>query len=367
MAAASPRKADFTVFFSFRFMAKANKRLSIADLAQELGLSVSTISRALNNAPDVSESTKAQVWELARKLNFQPNNLAAALRSGRSNMLGVIVPHINGAFFPEVVHGIEAVASKAGFNVMICQSNEDVEQEKKHIDALLKAQMDGILVSMSNTTLRFEHFEKVRQQAVPLVFFDRMPNLPQVCGVTVDDFRGAYQVMEHLLAQGCRRIAHLAGPQLLNTTFNRHRGYQEALQAHGLPYDEELVITLPKSSIEAGAAAMRQLLALKERPDAVFSAYDFPAGGALQVLEAQGIRVPEDLALAGFSNEPFTTMVKPQLTSVDQRGQQMGETAVQLLLQVLKRTDTYVGQRIVLKPKVIIRDSSRHAHPVSRE
>jgi LacI family transcriptional regulator len=339
---------------------KGIKRISIYDLASELGLSISTISRALNNAPDVSETTKAQVWELANRLGYQVNNMAAALRSGRSNMLGVIVPHINGAFFPEVVHGIETVASKAGFNVMICQSNEDFEQEKKHVNALLKARIDGILVSMSNTTQHFEHFEKVRQQNIPLVFFDRMPEIPQACGVTVDDFRGAYQVMEHLLAQGCRRIAHLAGPQLLNTTFNRHRAYREALQAHGLPYNEELVVALPKSSIVAGADAMRQLLALPERPDAVFSAYDFPAGGALQVLESQGIRVPEDIALVGFSNEPFTTMVKPQLTSVDQRGQQMGETAVQLFLQVLKRTDTYVGQRIVLKPKVIIRGSSLH-------
>jgi len=340
-------------------MAKANKRLSIADLAKELGLSVSTISRALNNATDVSEATKAQVWELARKLNFQPNTLAAALRSGRTHMLGVIVPHINGAFFPEVVHGIEAVASKAGYNVMICQSNEDVAQEKKHIDALLKAQIDGVLVSMSNTTTTFEHFEKVRGKGIPLVFFDRMPDLPQVCGVTLDDYRGAYQVMEHLLSQGRRRIAHLAGPQLINTTFNRHRAYRDALLAHGLPYDEELVVPMQGSTLPDGVAAMQQLLQLPQRPDAVFSAYDFPAGGALQVLEAAGLRVPEDVALAGFSNEPFTTMIKPQLTSVDQRAQQMGETAVQLLLQVMKRTEGYMGQRIVLKPKVIIRDSSK--------
>jgi len=341
-------------------MAKAPKRISIADLAQELGLSVSTISRALNNASDVSKTTKEQVWELARKLNFQPNSLAAALRSGRSNMLGVIVPHINGAFFPEVVHGIEALATTAGFNVMICQSNEDVEQERKHVEALLKAQIDGVLVSMSNTTRTFEHFERIREKALPLVFFDRMPELPQVCGVILDDYRGAYQVMEHLLAQGCRRIAHFAGPQTINTTYNRHQAYRAALLAHNLPYQEELVINLKKSSTEAGAAAMQQLLALPERPDAVFSAYDFPAGGALAVLEAQGIRVPDDMALTGFSNEPFTTMVRPQLTSVDQRGRQMGETAVQLFLQLLKRTDTYVGQRIVLKPKLIIRDSSRH-------
>lgn len=341
-------------------MAKGNKRISIQDLAAELGLSVSTISRALNNAFDVSDATKAQVWALAEKLNYQPNSMAASLRSGRSHVLGVIVPHINGAFFPAVVHGIERLASKEGLNVMICQSSEEVDREKKHINALLKAQVDGVLVSMSSTTRTYEHFEQVRRKGIPLVFFDRMPDIPNVCGVVADDYRGAYQLTEHLLAQGCRRIAHLAGPQHLNITFHRHQGYHDALLAHGLPYEKELVVALGNSREKAGAAAMEQLLAGPIRPDAVFSAYDFAAAGALRVLEAQGIRVPEDMALAGFSNEPFTTMIKPQLTSVDQRGALMGEAAVQLFLQLKKRSDTFTGQRIVLKPTLVVRDSSQH-------
>ncbi|WP_201986624.1 LacI family DNA-binding transcriptional regulator [Hymenobacter rubidus] len=341
-------------------MAKGKKRISIHDLAAELGFSVSTISRALNNAIDVSDATKAQVWALAEKLNYQPNNLAASLRSGRSNMLGVIVPHINGAFFPAVVHGIEKLASKAGFNVMICQSSEEVDREKKHINALLKAQVDGVLVSMSNTTLDFAHFEQVRRKGIPLVFFDRMPELPNVCGVVLDDYLGAYQVTKHLIEQGCRRIAHLAGPQHLNITFNRHQGYHDALLAHGLPYDAALVVPLANSRENGGVAAMRHLLESNIQLDAVFSAYDFAAAGALQVMMESGIQVPKTMALAGFSNEPFTTMVRPRLTSVDQRGELMGEAAVQLFLQLLKRTDTFTGQRIVLKPMLMVRDSSLH-------
>ncbi|MCC2545959.1 LacI family transcriptional regulator [Hymenobacter sp. BT175] len=344
-------------------MAKANKRTSLADLAKELGLANSTVSRALNHASDVSDATKAQVWALAEKLHYQPNSLAAALRKGRSNVLGVIVPHINGAFFPAVVHGIEEVASKAGFNVMICQSTEDVDREKKHVEALLKAQVDGILVSMSNTTRDYAHFERVRSQGTPLVFFDRMPALPDACGVVVDDYLGAYQVMEHLIEQGCRRIAHFAGPQILNTTYDRFRAYQDALKAHGIPYREELVVHLPGSSTTAGMTAMQQLLQLPERPDAVFSAYDFPAGGALQLLEDYGIRVAEDIALVGFSNEPFTTMIKPRLTSVDQHGTLMGETAVELFLQLLKRAEPLSSRRIVLKPQLVVRDSSLYGQP----
>ncbi|RTQ51660.1 LacI family transcriptional regulator [Hymenobacter gummosus] len=339
-------------------MAKGNKRISIADLAAELGLAISTVSRALNNAPDVSGATKAQVWALAEKWNYQPNSLAASLRRGRSNMLGVIVPHINGAFFPAVVHGIENGASQAGLNVLICQSNEDARQEQKHVEALLKAQVDGILVSASNTTEDLAHFERIRAQGTPLVFFDRMPALPQACGVVVDDYRGAYQVMEHLIGQGCRRIAHLAGPPHLNTTAERLRAYREALLAHGLPFDEQLVVPLDNSTTDAGAAAMRRLLGLYQPPDAVFSAYDFPAGGALQLLEERGIRVPQDVALVGFSNEPFTTMVRPRLSSVDQRGVLMGEAAVQLFLQLLKRTELFSGRRIVLKPQLVVRESS---------
>lgn len=341
-------------------MAKGSKRISIHDLAAELGLSVSTISRALNNASDVSEATKAQVRALAEKLHYQPNSMAASLRSGRSHMLGVIVPHINGAFFPAVVHGIERLASQAGFNVMICQSSEEVDREKKHINALLKAQVDGVLVSMSSSTRDFDHFEQVRRKGTPLVFFDRMPVLPNVCGVVADDYRGAYQLTEHLIAQGCRRIAHLAGPQHLNITFNRHQAYHDALLAHGLPYEQQLVVPLTNSRETGGAAATRHLLAGNARPDAIFAAYDFAAAGALQVLEERGIRVPQDVALAGFSNEPFATMVKPQLTSVDQRGEMMGEAAVQLFLQLQKRTDIFTGQRIMLKPKLMVRESSLH-------
>jgi len=339
-------------------MAKGSKRISIHDLASELNLSVSTISRALNSASDVSDATKAKVWALAEKLNYQPNSMAASLRSGRSNVLGVIVPHINGAFFPAVVHGIERLASKAGFNVMICQSSEEVVREKKHINDLLKAQVDGVLVSMSSTTREFDHFEQVRRKGIPLVFFDRMPELSNVCGVVADDYQGAYHLTEHLLEQGCRRIAHLAGPQHLNITLNRHQGYHDALLAHGVSYDKQLVVALANSKEPGGAAAMRYLLESNSRPDAVFAAYDFAAAGALQVLEEHGIRVPQDIALAGFSNEPFTTMIKPRLTSVDQGGELIGEAAVQLFLQLQKRPDTFAGQRIVLKTKLMARDSS---------
>ncbi|HEX8429025.1 LacI family DNA-binding transcriptional regulator [Hymenobacter sp.] len=342
-------------------MATPLKKTSIIDIAQQLGLATSTVSRALADQAGISEATKARVRQLAQELHYMPNHLAASLRKGRSNILGVIVPHINGYFFPAVMNGIEKVASEAGFNVMMCQSNEDLRREQQNIDTLLAAQVEGILLSVSASTHTEEqHLEQVRRQGTPLVFFDRVPEMAQSTAVVLDDFQGAYQAVTHLIEQGCTRIAHLAGPQHLNTSRNRYLGYLQALRSHGLPTDERWVYALPASSLEAGRVGMQYLLNLGTAPDAVFASYAFPAAGALEVLQERGIRVPQDLALACFSNEPFTTMTHPHLTAVDQRAEHMGETAVRLLLQLIERGPEYTPPHIVLKPELQIRSSSLH-------
>jgi LacI family transcriptional regulator len=326
----------------------ANRRASITDLAIALQLSPSTISRALSGHKDVSEATKARVRALAAELHYQPNQLAAALRRGHSKMLGVLVPHIQGHFFPEVVHGITVAASKAGYQVLICQSNEDVEQERQHLDLFMNAQVEGILVSMAKTTQDFSHFEQVRAQQVPLVFFDRVVEGfegEQVRAVVLDDYRGAYQAVTHLIEQGCQRIAHLCGPLHLSIHKNRHQGYLDALTAHGLLMQ-----------------ATRQLFKLPAPPDAIFSSNDLAVVGALQVLKKQGRRVPEDVALVGFSNEAFTELTEPQLSSVDQCCGQMGQTAVRSLLQMIQhesKRSAAAPHHIVLKPKLLVRESSR--------
>jgi LacI family transcriptional regulator len=343
-------------------MATSPKRVSIIDIAKALNLSVATVSRALADKKDIGEATKARVRQLAQELNYRPNQLASALRKGRSGTLGVIVPHIKGYFFPAVMHGIETIASKAGYTLLLCESNEDVRRERRNVETLLSAQVEGILMSVSATTHNeIDHFEQVRQQGTPLVFFDRMPELPGSTGVVLDDFSGAYQAVTHLIEQGCTRIAHLAGPQHLNTSRNRYLGYAEALRAHGLPLDDEnLVFALPALSQASGREGMQHLLGLAQPPDAVFAAYAIPTAGALEVLHERGIRVPQEIALACFSNEPFTTMTTPRLTAVDQRAEQMGETAVRLFLQLCKRGPEYTPPPIVLKPELHLRDSSRH-------
>ncbi|UOQ77764.1 LacI family transcriptional regulator [Hymenobacter sp. 5516J-16] len=342
-------------------MAVKKQQTSLRDLAQQLNLSTSTVSRALADHRDIGEATKERVRRLAQELNYRPNQLAAALRKGHSKTLGVIVPHIKGYFFPAVMNGIEKVATREGFNVLLCQSNEDVRREQRNIETLLAAQVEGILMSVSATTLdQVQHFEQVRRQGTPLVFFDRAPDLPRSMAVVLDDFQGAYQAVRHLIEQGCTRIAHLAGPQHLNTSRNRFLGYKAALEAHGLPFDEQHVYSLPALTHDAGRLAMQHLLALVPDLDGVFAAYAIPSVGALEVLREKPVRVPQDIALACFSNEPFTTMTEPHLTVVDQRAEQMGETAVRLFLQLLKRGPAYEPPHLILKPELIIRTSSLH-------
>ena len=340
-----------------------NRRASIIDLAKTLGLSPSTISRALSDHDDVSEATKARVRQLAEELHYQPNQLAAALRRGRSNTLGVLVPHITGNFFPQVVHGIATEAARLGFNLMICQSNEDTRQEQKNLDLLMNSQVEGILMSLAESTHDIKHFEAVRQQNIPLVFFDRvMEDLrgSNVSSVIVDDYQGAYQAVAHLIGQGCTRIAHFTGPPHLSIHKHRHQGYCDALTAHGLPVLDELTVFCELTP-KGGTQAMRQLLKLRQRPDAVFSSNDLAAVGALQVAKAHHLRVPQDLAIIGFSNEAFASLTEPMLSSVDQRCEQMGKTAVQLLQKMLKSGPNRLGppKPVVLKPKLLVRESSQ--------
>jgi len=336
----------------------AKKRVSISDLARQLQVSASTVSRALSGHSAISEATAKRVMALAQDIGYQPNSLASGLRKGRSNLLGVVVPHIDGNFFSQVVKGIEAAASKAGYHVLICQSNEDMAHERKNLETLMNAQVEGIMVSLSRTTNEFRHFEKVRKRDIPLVFFDRVLEGHDVNAVVLDDRAGGYRATRHLLEQGYRRIAHFSGPQYLNIYKHRRQGYEDALREYGLPVEEALIV-FGQMNMEDGNAGMRQLLALPQPPDAVFSGSDFSAAGALEVLNERGLRVPEDVGLVGFSNELFSRLTVPHITSIDQHCELMGRTATRLLLQLMEERELHFAPRhVVLQPDLFVRASS---------
>ncbi|WKN33560.1 LacI family DNA-binding transcriptional regulator [Porifericola rhodea] len=337
-------------------MAK-NTKTTIHDIAKMLNITASTVSRALNNKPRISDNTRKAVLEAAKQLNYHPNNIAAALRNGKSNLIGVMVPTADRSFFASVVRGIEEVTNKLNYKVIICQSYDNYEKEVQNINVLVSARVDGIIASIGKNTEDFSHFRRVKERDIPLILFDRVTDAVDVSQVMIDDYLGAYKVVEHLVEQGCRRIAHFTSPKKVSIYIERLRGYKAALADYGLPYDENLVIT-GDLQLEDGRKGMEQLLELKDKPDAVFSASDYGAMGAMQILKERNIKIPHEVALAGFSNEPFTSFTDPTLTTVDQLSITMGTITAELFFDQLDDNKKVVSQKTVLTPKVIVRDSS---------
>lgn len=336
-------------------------QVTIKDIARELGISPSTVSRALKDHPDISADTKKAVNELAEKLNYQPNIVALNLRQSKTNTLGVIIPEIVHFFFSTVISGIEDVAYKAGYNVILAQSNESYDREKTDMKALFNSRVDGMLMSISRETTNYDHIESTINKGVPIVFFDRVYENPQLSKVLVDDFEGAKDATLHLIDQGCKRIAHLEGPPNLAISTQRLEGYLAALKQHNIPVNKDLIVPCPFGSIEEGRLATEKLLKLKNRPDAVFASNDPAAMGSMQAIKGAGLSIPKDVAVVGFSNWLFSSMMDPPLSSVDQPGFEMGQEAARLLIRHIdmKEDEAEIEPETkVLKTKLIVRASS---------
>ncbi|MBX2898837.1 MAG: LacI family DNA-binding transcriptional regulator [Cyclobacteriaceae bacterium] len=337
-------------------------QVTIKDIARELGISPSTVSRALKDHPDISVQTKKAVNELADKLNYQPNIVALNLRQKKTNTIGVIIPEIVHFFFSTVISGIEDVAYTAGYNVILAQSNESYQRELTDIKALFNSRVDGMLISISRETNNFDHIESIISKGVPIVFYDRMYNSPTSSKVIVDDYAGAKEGVKHLIEQGCKRIAHLNGSPNLIISIDRLRGYKDALEENGLKYDESLVISVPSGTFEEGKRGMNKLLSQNPLPDAVFAGNDPMAMGAMVAIKEKGLKIPQDIALLGFSNWFFGELMEPSLTSIDQPGFEMGQEAARLLIRQIELKDKEdfepQPETKVLKTRLVIRNSS---------
>jgi len=338
-------------------LAKKNKT-TIKDIANVLNISAAAVSKALHNDSRISEKTKKAVRQVAENLNYQPNHLASALRSGKSKLVGVIVPKTNSNFFSATIHNIEEVLNKEGYNIIITQSNESYKKECENIDTLLFTQVDGIIVSMANETVDLQHFEKVKQAGIPLITFDRGENDLNVDYIGIDDYDSSHRIVDHLVEQGCKRIAHIGGFKHTRIYNNRIRGYIDALEKHNLPLEKELLLE-SNLSTEDGRNKMQELLALDKKPDAVYVAGDYAALGALQVLNEKNIKIPDEIALVGFGDEPFANMVTPKMTSVNQHSYQIEKIAAEKFLEYTKQNQIQQTlQKHILKAELIIRESS---------
>ncbi len=334
----------------------AKRQVSLKDLANELGVSVSTVSRALNNHPDISLRLTEKIKKLALEKNYISNPLAMGLLKAHTKMIGVIVPDIVTHFFASVISGIESIAKEKGYFIVISSSSESVENEKECVDNLLRSRVEGIIACVSQETKEFSHFQKLIENEFPLVFFDRICEGLPVPSVTVNGIEAVKSIIHHFKDNGHKRIAYISGPKYLSISKNRKKGYLEGLKECGLDFIPELLVECNLSSDDASLAT-KQLLNLEIKPDAIFGINDTIAFAAMKEIKKYGLKIPEDIALVGFTDEFHSTVVEPTLTSVTHPTYQMGREAARLFFNSIERGPSY-SESIILPTELIIRDSS---------
>jgi LacI family transcriptional regulator len=335
-------------------------RVTIKDLAKRMNLSVSTISRALHNHPSIGAETTREVWQLAKQLGYFPNSVASNLRRRKTNMIGVIVPRIDITFHSYVISGVEEIAYKMGYNVTIYQSRDSLEREIAITSILQTNMVAGIIACLALETQNCSHFSRFNSLRVPLVFYDRVSNDLEASKVIIDDFDAASRVTQHLIDTGCRKIAHIAGCQTTSIFASRLEGYKAALLRNNLAFDPAMVYCTSNLTYEEGAKGARKLLKLPELPDGIFCANDYTAIGAIQAIKKANLKIPDDIAVAGFSNYPVSTIIEPALTTIDDRAFEMGKTAARMLIrQIEERDANNASETVVLRTDLIIRESTR--------
>jgi DNA-binding LacI/PurR family transcriptional regulator len=333
-------------------------QITIVDIALQLNISKSTVSRALTGHPRVSEKTRDAVLKLANELDYQRNMLAINLMSSQSHTIGIIVPEFVTSFFPMVIMGAQEAASQAGYNVLISQSNESYETEVANAKVMLDNRVDGVLVSLTRETRNYDHLKVFQRKGIPIVFFNRVCDDMQVPKVVVDDYEGAFKAVEHLILTGRKRIAHLGGPTSLHVSKKRLEGYKDALRKYNQPIDQELILDYDLN-LDKVKIYIKHLLDLPKPPDALFTINDPTAFEAMIFMKARGLKIPEEIAVVGFSNNYGSTLIEPRLTTVAQPTHQIGQVAAQLLLdQINSDASEWKPIYRVLKTELLVRGSS---------
>jgi len=329
---------------------------TIHDIARKLNISASTVSRALSNKPRISLKTIEKVRNYAMEMGYRPNSMASNLRNKKSKTIGIVVPLINRYFFSSVISGVEDIAYQSGYTVVIAQSSDLAQKEIEIVHSMFANRVDGMIISIAMEPNTSEHLKLFRKKNIPLVFFDRVVPEIETDKIVVDDFDGGFQVTQHLINQGYRRIAHLAGPQNLTSYIDRKNGYLEALSRNGIDHDPVLLVSIRLTS-EEGTEAVKQLMGIPDPPDAFFCGNDTTALSTMIYLRDLGIKIPEDIGIAGFSNEPFSKYVTPSITTMIQPGFEIGQKAAELIIsRIDDRDDSF--KTIVLPIEMVVRDSS---------
>lgn len=337
------------------------KDITIYDLAVKLNISPATVSRGLKDHPAINKATKKKIFDLAEELGYRTNHFARNLRQQKTNTIGVIVPRLNSNFMSTVIAGMENVANKAGYNLIISQSMESFVKEIANAKTMFNNRVDGLLVSLAYDSQNTDHFDIFFNKNIPLIFFDRVEENKNCTNVLIDNRKAAYEATTHLIEQGCKRIVHITARPKRNVYVDRLKGYKEALSDNNIEFKEEYLL-IGNLSHEAGAEAAEIIKKMSPMPDGVFVANDNTAIGCMLALKKAGIRIPEDIAFVGFNNDPVTTVIEPNLSTVNYSGYEMGNIAAQNLINHLNGVSNIkTTNTIILRSELIIRASSLKA------
>ena len=336
-------------------MANGKRRISLKDLAQELGVSIATVSRALRSSPEIGQEMQEKVKALAKRLNYRPNPFAQSLRKEAPRVIGVVVPNLVTHYYAAVLDGIEDEARKEGYSVISANTHEDSEAEVRAIDNFIGLHVEGIIACLSQNTTDYSHFEEISKMGIPLVFFGRTCLPEKFSCVTANGDEAAQQATQHLIDTGSRRIAFVGGPNHLDMVRRRKHGYLEALRENRIPIERELV-ACEKIDYDWALEATTKLLQMENRPDAILAFNDIITFAAFTAIKEQGLRIPEDVALMGFTDDVHARYVTPRMSAIEDQSQEMGKVACQLLLKNING-DSKIYRKIVPQ-QLVIRDTS---------
>lgn len=336
---------------------RSKKEITIYDIAASLNLSSATVSRGLKDHPAIRKETKKRILEKAKEMGYRHNLFASNLRRNRTNTIGVIVPRLNSYFMSSVISGIEKVANESGYNLVISQSLEAQKKEIASIKTMFNSRVDGLLISLAYDTEDDSHFKIILDKNIPLIFFDRVFEHPLCTSVVIDNYAAGYAMTEHLIQQGCKRLVHITANLKRNVYADRLRGYKQALADHGIPFDEKLIF-VNNLGEDASMEAINAVLQMDPLPDGIFCSNDSSAVICVRELKKAGIKIPEQVAVAGFNNEPISTVIEPNLTTINYPGHEMGEVCASILIRKLAKPDHADLNRVVLRHRLIIRESS---------
>ncbi|HWI90042.1 MAG TPA: LacI family DNA-binding transcriptional regulator [Flavisolibacter sp.] len=335
-----------------------DKEVTIYDIAKKLKISPATVSRGLKDHPAISKKTKKKIFELADKIGYRQNHFARNLRNQKTDTIGVIVPRLNSHFMSSVIAGIENVANKEGYNLIISQSSESSSKEAANAKTLFNNRVDGLLASLAYDTNELSHFNSFFRKKIPVIFFDRVMDHENCTNILIDNRKAAYEATKHLIDQGCKRIVHITAPPKQNVYTERLHGYKQALSDHHLKFREEDVI-IGNLSMEAGADAANMILQMKSLPDGVFVSNDNAAVGCMLALKQNKIKIPNDIAFVGFNNDPVSKVIEPNLSTINYSGTEVGEVAARHLISHLTGIfPIHNTNTIILRSELIVRESS---------